>query len=72
MNAPVKSLSARLREPGLVVAPGVFDMVSLRLADRRGYEAAGAAAIQLEDQAATWRRWATGSRSSRSPRCWQR
>lgn len=29
----------RLRHPGLVVAPGVFDMVSLRLADRFGFDA---------------------------------
>ena len=85
MTKTVKSLSAWLREPGLVAAPGVFDMVSLGLADSfgfdalymtgfgtvashlglpdagyggllnmrqtmRGYEAAGAAAIQIEDQ----------------------
>ena len=29
----------RLQQPGLVVAPGVFDMVSLRLADSFGFEA---------------------------------
>jgi 2-methylisocitrate lyase-like PEP mutase family enzyme len=29
----------RLRHPGLVVAPGVFDMVSLRLADTFGFDA---------------------------------
>jgi 2,3-dimethylmalate lyase len=29
----------RLAEPGLVVAPGVFEMVSLRLADRFGFDA---------------------------------
>ena len=28
-----------LRQPGLVVAPGVFDMVSLRLADSFGFDA---------------------------------
>jgi 2-methylisocitrate lyase-like PEP mutase family enzyme len=32
-------LRKRLQEPGLVVAPGVFDMVSLRLADRFGFDA---------------------------------
>jgi 2-methylisocitrate lyase-like PEP mutase family enzyme len=29
----------RLRHPGLIVAPGVFDMVSLRLADSFGFDA---------------------------------
>ena len=33
------SLRKRLREPGLVVAPGVYDMVSLRLADSFGFDA---------------------------------
>lgn len=33
------ALRARLAQPGLVVAPGVFDMVSLRLADSFGFEA---------------------------------
>ncbi len=33
------SLPARLKQPGLVVAPGVFDMVSLRLADSFGFDA---------------------------------
>lgn len=32
-------LKQRLQQPGLVVAPGVFDMVSLRLADRLGFDA---------------------------------
>ncbi len=32
-------LRPRLLMPGLVVAPGVFDMVSLRLADQMGFEA---------------------------------
>ena len=32
-------LRQRLQEPGLVVAPGVFDMVSLRLADSFGFDA---------------------------------
>ena len=33
------SLKARLAQPGLIVAPGVFDMVSLRLADTFGFDA---------------------------------
>lgn len=33
------SLRQRLRQPGLVTAPGVHDMVSLRLADRMGFDA---------------------------------
>lgn len=33
------SLAQRLRQPGLVVAPGVYDMVSLRLADSFGFDA---------------------------------
>lgn len=33
------SLKERLSRPGLVSAPGVFDMISLRLADRLGFEA---------------------------------
>jgi 2,3-dimethylmalate lyase len=33
------SLAQRLRQPGLVVAPGVHDMVSLRLADSFGFDA---------------------------------
>jgi 2,3-dimethylmalate lyase len=37
-SAPV-SLVARLQQPGLISAPGVFDMVSLRLADRMGFDA---------------------------------
>lgn len=39
MPAVTPSLPARLRQPGLVVAPGVFDMVSLRLADSFGFDA---------------------------------
>ena len=44
MNAPASHtlplpLRQRLQQPGLVVAPGVFDMVSLRLADVMGFEA---------------------------------
>lgn len=33
------SLAERLKQPGLVVAPGVHDMVSLRLADTFGFDA---------------------------------
>lgn len=33
------SFSQRLQQPGLIVAPGVYDMVSLRLADTFGFEA---------------------------------
>ncbi len=39
MTAPIASLRQRLAQPGLVVAPGVFDMVSLRLADTFGFDA---------------------------------
>lgn len=39
MQAPRKNLRALLREPGLVVAPGVYDMVSLRLAETFGFDA---------------------------------
>ncbi len=39
MKPAALSLRQRLQQPGLVVAPGVFDMVSLRLADRMGFEA---------------------------------
>ena len=37
-NKPAQ-LHARLKQPGLVTAPGVFDMVSLRLADSFGFDA---------------------------------
>lgn len=37
-NKPAK-LHARLKQPGLVTAPGVYDMVSLRLADSFGFDA---------------------------------
>jgi 2-methylisocitrate lyase-like PEP mutase family enzyme len=33
------TLSERLKQPGLITAPGVFDMVSLRLADTFGFDA---------------------------------
>jgi 2,3-dimethylmalate lyase len=34
-----QTLSERLRQPGLVVAPGVYDLVSAKLADQAGFEA---------------------------------
>ena len=39
MTAAKNALRARLRQPGLIVAPGVYDMVSLRLADSFGFDA---------------------------------
>lgn len=36
---PRSALADRLNRPGLITAPGVFDMVSLRLADSFGFEA---------------------------------
>ncbi len=41
MNPPAarKSLAARLKEPGLISAPGVFDMISARIADTMGFDA---------------------------------
>lgn len=38
-ESPCATLRQRLNQPGLVVAPGVFDMVSLRLADSFGFDA---------------------------------
>ncbi|HQD64592.1 MAG TPA: isocitrate lyase/phosphoenolpyruvate mutase family protein, partial [Casimicrobium huifangae] len=32
------SLAARLQQPGLIVAPGIHDGVSARLADRMGFD----------------------------------
>ncbi|MEO7390983.1 MAG: isocitrate lyase/PEP mutase family protein [Ramlibacter sp.] len=37
--APRVALAQRLRQPGLIAAPGVYDMVSLRLADTFGFDA---------------------------------
>lgn len=34
-----KTLAQRLREPGLISAPGVFDMVSAKIADSMGFDA---------------------------------
>ena len=39
MNNKKQSLRERLQQPGLLSAPGVFDMVSLRLADSFGFDA---------------------------------
>ena len=39
MNTPTAALRARLNQAGLIVAPGVYDMVSLRLADTFGFDA---------------------------------
>jgi 2-methylisocitrate lyase-like PEP mutase family enzyme len=39
MTAPASSLAQRLKQPGLVTAPGIYDMVSLRMADRMGFDA---------------------------------
>ena len=40
MNETIRAkLRQRLHQPGLVVAPGVFDMVSLRLAETFGFDA---------------------------------
>jgi len=39
MKDPQKSLRQRLQQPGLLSAPGVHDMVSLRLADSFGFDA---------------------------------
>ena len=39
MNDKRKQLRDRLRQPGLLSAPGIFDMVSLRLADTFGFDA---------------------------------
>ena len=36
MNA---KLSARIKQPGLISAPGVFDMISARIADSMGFDA---------------------------------
>src|SRR5262247_2260831 len=32
-------LSARIKQPGLISAPGVFDMISARIADSMGFDA---------------------------------
>lgn len=37
--APGRKLAARLKQPGLISAPGVFDMISARIADGMGFDA---------------------------------
>jgi 2,3-dimethylmalate lyase len=37
--ATQKKLAARLKEPGLISAPGIFDMISARIADGMGFDA---------------------------------
>lgn len=39
MTTPIPSLRQRLQQPGLITAPGVHDMVSLRMADAMGFDA---------------------------------
>ncbi len=34
-----QSLSARLKQPGLISAPGVFEMISACIADTMGFDA---------------------------------
>ena len=38
-SASRKSLAARLKQPGLISAPGIFDMISARVADGMGFDA---------------------------------
>lgn len=38
MEGKRKALAERLRKPGLVVAPGVFDLISAKIADRMGFD----------------------------------
>ncbi len=38
-NAKRKSFAARVRQGPLVIAPGIFDMISARIADRLGFDA---------------------------------
>jgi 2-methylisocitrate lyase-like PEP mutase family enzyme len=37
--AMLNALSTRLSQPGLIIAPGVYDLVSAKLADRAGFDA---------------------------------
>ena len=39
MNTATPTLRQRLQQPGLITAPGVHDMVSLRMADAMGFDA---------------------------------
>jgi 2-methylisocitrate lyase-like PEP mutase family enzyme len=38
MDEKRKQLAQRLRQPGLVVAPGVFELISAKIADRMGFD----------------------------------
>ena len=37
MTSTAAALRARLKQPGLITAPGVYDMISARIADRMGF-----------------------------------
>ena len=37
MTSTAATLRARLKQPGLITAPGVYDMISARIADRMGF-----------------------------------
>lgn len=39
MDTPAATFRARLEQPGLITAPGVYDMISARIADRMGFPA---------------------------------
>ena len=39
MAGATGALRARLAAPGLITAPGVYDMISARIADRMGFPA---------------------------------
>ena len=39
MSATAGALRARLKAPGLITAPGVYDLISARIADRMGFSA---------------------------------
>lgn len=39
MTAAASRLRRRLAEPGLIAAPGIYDMISARIADRMGFDA---------------------------------
>ena len=37
-SQPGKTLAERVKEPGLILAPGVFDMISAKIADSMGFD----------------------------------
>ena len=39
MTSKAAALRARLERPGLISAPGVYDMISTRIAERMGFDA---------------------------------